>query len=78
MMATNREVTRFGEWAVPFLGAASVQVMPHVFPDGARESGVFADVCPVEEVGDLSGLRGGWSSAAPSTSGGGWKPARRD
>ena len=40
-----------------FLGAASALVMPHVFPDGARESGVFADVRSVEEVGDLSATR---------------------
>ena len=42
-----------------FLGAASELVMPHVFPDGARESGVFADVRSVEEVGGLSGYAGG-------------------
>ena len=53
-----------------FLGAASALVMPHVFPDGMRESGVFADVRPVEEVGDLSDYAG-WASAAPSASGGG-------
>ena len=41
-----------------FLGAASALVMPHVFPDGARETGVFADVRPAEEVGDLSGYAG--------------------
>jgi hypothetical protein len=40
---------------VSFLGDASALAIPHVFPDGARESGVFADVRPVEEVGDLSG-----------------------
>jgi hypothetical protein len=40
---------------VSFLGDASALVIPHVFPDGVRESGVFADVRPFEEVGDLSG-----------------------
>ena len=58
-MATNGEVIHFGERVVSFLGAASALVMPHLFPDGARESGVFADVRSVEEVGGLSGYAGG-------------------
>ena len=44
-----------------FPGDASALAIPHVFPDGTRESGVFADVRPVEEVGDLSGYAGGKS-----------------